>query len=527
MRWLRNAAEGMKRQGGWAVALVLSLALVLRLWGSTFNLPYIYHPDEPVSLYLAVRMLQTGDFNPHFFHWGTGYFYIVAALYALYYFVGVTFGIFHSLTDLAIPETYILGVGRIALPAEVWIARLISVALGVGTVWVVYLIGRRHYSHQAGILAAALLAASPVHVAQSQIARPDVTMLFFLILSLLCALRAMGTDGRRIWMWTGFWGGLAAATKYNAVIPGMFIISAAHYLRHRRKAWRETSILWAGGGAAIGFVLGNPGAIIAPQEFWEGLTFGVDHQAQGHAGMEGDTLLWYLHFLTTQGLLPWLALGYAIWGSMRREGVTWLLATVALAYFVIIATYAVRNDRTILPIFPLLAVLAGVALARGDGWLGRVQRISCVTRASLVLAIVLLVFVPPLVRIGRANWNLVQKGVQTLAEEWIESHIPPGSKIVEETYTALLTAPDYEVIYLNSVIDHSVAWYCEQGVDYVVMSEGAYGRFYADADRYGAQVEKYEALISFLEFVHKVRGPLRSISDVSIRIYRVPCDEGS
>ena len=116
--------------------------------------------------------------------------------------------------------------------------------------------------------------------------------------------------------------------------------------------------------------------------------------------------------------------------------------------------------------------------------------------------------------------------MQTLAEEWIKSHIPRGSKIVEETYTALLTAPDYEVIYLSSVIEHPAAWYCEQRVDYVVMSEGAHGRLFADPDRYGAQVREYEALMSALEFVHEVRGPLRSIPHISIRIYRVPCNKG-
>ena len=264
MRWLRNAAERVERRGGWAVALGLSLALALRLWGSRFSLPYIYHPDEPVAIGVAVRMLQAGDFNPHFFHWGTGYFYIVAAVYIFYYSAGVILSIFHSMADLALPQMYALGVGRIAFPAEVWVARLISVALGVGTVWMVYLIGRRHYSHKAGLLAAALLAASPVHVTHSQIARPDVTMTFFLTLSLLYALRAMGRNGRCVWMWAGFWGGLAAATKYNATIPVVFIICAAHCLRHRRKAWRETSILWAVGGAVIGFAPGIPGAIIAP-----------------------------------------------------------------------------------------------------------------------------------------------------------------------------------------------------------------------------------------------------------------------
>ncbi len=44
---------------------VAAVALLLRLWGLGFDLPYIFHPDEPDKIAMAQRMFATGDLNPH------------------------------------------------------------------------------------------------------------------------------------------------------------------------------------------------------------------------------------------------------------------------------------------------------------------------------------------------------------------------------------------------------------------------------------------------------------------------------
>ena len=51
------------------LALVMLLALGLRFVGLSQSLPYIDNPDEPTMVNGAIKMLQSGDFNPHYFRW--------------------------------------------------------------------------------------------------------------------------------------------------------------------------------------------------------------------------------------------------------------------------------------------------------------------------------------------------------------------------------------------------------------------------------------------------------------------------
>jgi hypothetical protein len=58
----------------WALVGLIVLGLVLRVWGITFGLPYLYHPDEPLGVSVAINMVKTGDLNPHFFGYGSLFF---------------------------------------------------------------------------------------------------------------------------------------------------------------------------------------------------------------------------------------------------------------------------------------------------------------------------------------------------------------------------------------------------------------------------------------------------------------------
>ncbi len=502
---------------------IIVLALGLRLWGSWYDLPYIYHPDEPVTVRIAVHHLKDLDLNPHFFHWGTAYFYLVTLAYMPYYLAGRLTGTFHSLGDLAMPEGLIMGVVRIALPMEVWLARLVSIVLGAATVWLVYRIGRRHFGRWAGLAGAAFLAVLPAHVHHSQTARPDAAMIFFLTLCLLQAVHATeARDAKKTLFWAGLWGGLAAATKYNAAVPVVFIVGFSHISRHGRDFWRRFDSLWAGVGGVLGFVLGNPFAVLDAPAFWEGFTFATNYYATAnHAGMQGGALGWYLGFLVKQGALPWLALGYGVWSVRTKDRKAVLLGIVCLLYFLLISLYNLRNDRTILPLFPLLALLAGAGLAQLIQRLWHAKRSAAGVKAVLITLIVAMTFIPLLNTTLRADWALTQERVQTVAKQWIENNIPRGSKIVQETYTAYLSKDDYELFFLNNVAQHPAEWYRQQKVDYVVMSQVAYGRFFAEPQRYAQQIQEYQALMDSFELVGDLHGAFLARPDINIRIYQV------
>jgi len=198
-----------------------------------------------------------------------------------------------------------------------------------------------------------------------------------------------------------------------------------------------------------------------------------------------------------------------------------------LVYFGLISTYTVRNERTILPLFPLMAALGGMALARARVGLSQVRNQMHPIQSLLALAVLAIVLVPPTVATVAANRRLAQQDTQTMAREWIIAHVPPGARIAGEAYTAVLHAEEYETVYVNSVIDHPRAWYCEQGVEYLMMSDLAHGRFFADPARYPTQVRDVERLKAGLDLVHETRGPFLAYPSFSVYIFRVRCDDYS
>ena len=69
---LPRLASRLRRRG---VVAALAVLLFAGLWArgqaSREGLPYLHHWDEPFVANRALRILQTGDFNPRFFNYGS------------------------------------------------------------------------------------------------------------------------------------------------------------------------------------------------------------------------------------------------------------------------------------------------------------------------------------------------------------------------------------------------------------------------------------------------------------------------
>jgi 4-amino-4-deoxy-L-arabinose transferase-like glycosyltransferase len=93
----------------------------------------------------------------------------------------------------------------------VWI-RLPSIVLGAATIPMIYAIGRETVGRGAGLIGAAIMAASPFCLYYGVEARPYSTMTFFVALSTLALLQAHATGSRR---WWALYAAAAAAAAYS------------------------------------------------------------------------------------------------------------------------------------------------------------------------------------------------------------------------------------------------------------------------------------------------------------------------
>ena len=79
-----------------SIGFILLLAFALRTWGINYDLPYIYHPDEPGYISIALNIVKTGDLNPHFFNYPSLFFYINSFAYFLAEVIGKLTGVIPS-----------------------------------------------------------------------------------------------------------------------------------------------------------------------------------------------------------------------------------------------------------------------------------------------------------------------------------------------------------------------------------------------------------------------------------------------
>jgi len=94
-------------------------------------------------------------------------------------------------------------------------------------------------------------------------------------------------------------------------------------------------------------------------------------------------------------------------------------------------------------------------------------------------------------------------GAVEYARQWIEANVSSETRIAAESYAPFIDPLRHKVTYVNSLISNTPDWYVQQGYDLLVLSSGAFGRFYAMPDQYPAEIAKYDALIQrFPEIAH-------------------------
>ncbi len=485
----------------WPLIVILALGTGLRLWSIDFGLPYTYAPDEAWHLSVPLRMLKTGDLNPHWLGYPHLAFYVHALALLSYFLVGKGLGFFGSLADLTYGESIAVGVGRLSVPSEFLLARGLTALVGSLSIVLVYLIGRRR-SRAVGLIAALLFAVSPANVANSHLIRLDTFAVLFVLLASLWIDRAYAEPNLRNTVLAGVGVGLAFSGKYNAVLIAVALV-VAHLLNFGWRGLLRKEIYLAGFASVVTFALTNPFSVLDLPGFFQGL--GMAQSAQTtHAGMEGDTVRWYASFLwETEGLLVLIGLGGVVRAVLSRTKRELVLISFPLVYYAFINLFSVRNDRTVMLVIPFLDLLAAGLLVE---IYARVRGVPSIARrvalAGITAAVGILVW-HPLVISARADSALAKTDSRETARLWIDENLPRNSRVALEAYSPYVDPDKFFVEGFQGIIDHPPDWYVQNGFEYLILSYGAYGRFYEDAARYPDQRERYDTFFSrFPEVKH-------------------------
>ncbi|MFZ0547314.1 MAG: glycosyltransferase family 39 protein [Candidatus Promineifilaceae bacterium] len=500
----------------WLIGVILLTTVVVRLWGVGFGLPYAYHVDEPRYIYSAVGILQSGNLNPGWFQQPSLYTYLVTLVVALYFVWGWLTGTFHSRMELFQPPYHFDG--YVPITAEFLLPRLLTVAIGVATVFLIYWIARRWMGEVGALASAAFLALSVFHSESSHYIATDVPVALFIIAALYFFYRITETGENRYYLLAGIMAGLAIGSKYSAYVLAVPAV-AAHLVAWRRGKSRlfAPGIFLLGISTFLIFFLTTPYAVFDNPQFMTDLRYEWEHhKVLGQIGSEGNSGGWLLEQLLTRSdrwltLLAVVGFGLALW---RKNRPMLLVLTFTAVYFASMASNLVRFERFLVPMIP------GMALAAGYTFSVLEQKLPA-NRQPLLLLFGVLLLVEPVWWVGSFDARLAQTDVRTTARTWIVDNIPADSKIAGELFSPNLDQEPYTTNRIDWLNQYDANWYRQEGYDYLIFAEARYGVLWRDPEAYGDLIAQYDSLWDNFELVAAFTGPYVGRPDHDIKIYKV------
>ncbi|MBI1873287.1 MAG: glycosyltransferase family 39 protein [Acidobacteria bacterium] len=444
----------------WLTAIVLVGAWV-RLRGLAYGLPAVYNPDEVAIMSRALAFAK-GDLNPHNFLYPTFYFYVLFCWIGAFFAGSWMVGAAHSLKQFQ--DSFFLD------PSGIYLAgRVLTMICGSATVVAVYALGSRVFSQSVGLIAALLLAVSPLHVMDSHYVKHDVPVTLAIVIAHLAILGLVDAPeplrARRA-IAAGIACGAAIATQYYAVfvlVPLVLTLVLARLATDRAGVARITATSLA--AVAVTFFVLSPFAVLEASTTWRDVVANrqiVIDRATTQGGLF-VSLRRYSELLVAEGfVLPAATLAVAGVGVtiaqmarrttsakatavqvrpkpdfrsfMRRwePGTTTVMLLAFPLTFLLFISNTVPATRYLNPILPFGVLLAAIATVSIPDLLPssvRNHRVAIVTLLAMVAA------APAFGRSLRIGQFFREADTRTLAQRFIEDHVPSGATILIQPYS--------------------------------------------------------------------------------------------
>jgi len=410
---------------------ILVLTLALRLPSIYGTLPDIYNHDQLNYVDGALRVgsgeIMGGSFKEY--PLSRIVYFLLFACFGVWFVIGRLTGMFANVDDFVV--AYVMDPSQLLL-----ILRMVMLAATLGTVWLVYAVGKRLFDRRVG-LCASFLAAISFPLVYMAFAKDDIFLTFFMVLSLYSAIRIVEQPSRlSLYVMTGVALAAASASKYLGLlgIPLLLIAAWQGSMPQRVNVWRP--FLWGCAAFLVTFVCFVPSAVLDPTRLFvrslvlvtEGNSGARFAQTLGRGSWYG--YMWSTYATTTGIVFAGLFYSAAIFIFWKRLGAGLLLLvyplTLTMALTVsVLAGKGAEAPHYELSAIPFMCVAVGYMLAS-------ILSSSFQFSRWAVACLILLVVVDNVGQAWVFNRMSLSGDSRTMARTWVESHIPGGSSVLLE-----------------------------------------------------------------------------------------------
>ncbi len=399
--------------------VIIGSALLVRLWGITYGLPASYYSTEYFIAKDALSLGARQTLEPLQFIYPAFYTYVITALYAVCYLLGMGLGVFRSPVDFAMqflenPTCFYLT------------GRLLNALLFVLAAGLFYRTVRYWLPRTKALLLALLFVFSGIFHRYTFWMVPDGLLLAGTVVSLYFLIRYR-EDGYawKFLLLGAMITGLTISAKYNAGFLTAGWLAAVWWwgnftTRERWQRFLVTLVL-----IVTGFLCGSPYWLLDFSRYLEGLHTVWSQSRYLFEPGSREMFLWEFRAMVQHDALLGVVFIFLLFQSLfRRNRLRGPLVLMALPTFLLVATRAKKGLDYMLIVFPVLLLLAAE-------WMRQLNTRWVSTAFNGVLLVALLINIPARLY---DDFLRTQPDTRQQTREWIMKHLPAGSPICYDHY---------------------------------------------------------------------------------------------
>jgi len=444
-----QARTGSRILAWWVLAGILCFAFVLRTDGLFHGLESgrIYHPDTAKQIAAANRFAR-----------GTFYYKVGLRDYDGYpYFNSLlAAGVRYPFYRLSQAWTYHVSEEKVSdhqEPVSFAFVRVLNAVESTLAVLLIFILGRMLVGPGTGLLAAAMLACSPIDITTCHYANGDTAAALFGLLALLFAVRIFRHGRLSDYILATAFSVCSFSSKYYGTASAIPII-AAHLLRIRTRRDILSKpvlmpIVTMGLTAIAAFFFTNPGAFRQPRKTVLNIYAFMQHTSGFKMPEQYNVPIPERFLLSMKANLPVfvdllgpviliLAAIFLLLTVVRRNRTHWVVAALPLFYIFV----GLTMKPAVQPVYhtvtiPALILGAAMFISEISSWkrLGALGKLAGIAMAAAILL--------PLANAGSREALLFQlPDTRVLAKDWVENNVPTTFRTCGSKYSFI--ADDFD-----------------------------------------------------------------------------------
>ncbi len=425
------------------LAGILAIAALLRFIGVYPGYPPT-HPDETYIYGHALQMIKNLNIDPTRYDYPAFIPLIHAMLYMLIFNpVFIVYSFIFSPDNLPVFRNVLFFYQHVPLynqqTAAIFWGRAITAAFSLGTVYLVFQVGKKYFNYYTGIAAALLTAVNFREVLNSHIGLPDVYNAFFLLLCFYFFKQLLESPNKKNYFLSGISLAFFFSTK-SQVFPIL-----TFFLVHLIAVWPKKiqgnlralirglfkkDFIIAALISPIFYLIINVYQFIHWDKFYASNYYTTLQYRFGINNLDFYPISYMYHIGIGRIILMLIPVGLIL-GFWRFRLQTSLLSSVLIPFLIVFLYYSnggfyIRNFVTVIP---LLLIFASVAISEIFTVVSRILILNSKVTTLLIIVAVMVLSAQQIRDSFINTLSFTRPWAMTEARMWVERNVPNGETI--------------------------------------------------------------------------------------------------